>query len=101
MDCLLRKRGLAQLSTTRKKLGTFLMKRKLISATHYFNKPRWEVVGELTRDNWGWEFVIGVKHLGAPDFKSEFPEFDIIAEYRPSARDRKSRYAVYGRQLLF
>jgi hypothetical protein len=75
--------------------------KKLIAATHYFNKARWDVINELTADNWGCEFIIGVKHLGAPDFKHEFPEFEIIAEYRPSVRERKSRYAVYGRKLIF
>ena len=86
-----------------KKAGrfSFMSVKHLIAATHYFNRARWDVINQLTADNWGWEFVIGVKHLGAPDFKNEFPEFEIIAEYRPSARDRKSRYAIYARQLLF
>jgi hypothetical protein len=85
-----------------KSWALFYMKRqKPIAATHYFNRARWDIINELIADNWGWEFVIGVKHIGSSDFKNEFPEFEIIAEYRPSARDRKSRYAVYGRQLLF
>jgi len=60
---------------------------KPIAATHYFNRPRWDVINELTADNWGWEFAIGVKHIGTADFKNEFPEFEIIAEYRPSVHD--------------
>jgi hypothetical protein len=78
-----------------------MKQKKPVAATHYFNRARWDVINELITDNWGWEFAIGAKPLGAQDFKHEFPEFEIVAEYRPSARDRKSRYAVYGRQLLF
>jgi hypothetical protein len=77
------------------------MKSRPVAATHYFNRSPYEVLNELLADNWGWEFAIGNKRLGDPDFKNELPEFEIIAEYRPSLYDRKRRFAIYGRKLLF
>lgn len=78
------------------------MKNKnLVAATHYFNRSRWDVINQLSADNVGWEFAIGVKPLRDPEFKSEFPEFEIIAEYWPSFRERKSRYAIYAKQFAF
>lgn len=44
------------------------------------------------------EFKIGFLHLGSPLFRSEYPEMEIVSEYRPALRCRSRRYAVYARR---
>jgi len=77
-----------------------LAKNRLNITTHYMGKSRESVLSELLSKNWGWEFKIGLNHVGSPFFQSEFPEYEIVAEYRPIVRDRKSRYAIYAKCLM-
>ena len=104
MDCLLRKGGFARLPTARKKSGTFnscmATAEKLNIASHYMGKDRALVLNELLATNWGWDFKIGLCHVGSPFFQSEYPEYEIVAEYRPVVRDRKRRYAIYAKCLM-
>lgn len=73
---------------------------KLNIATHYMGTGREAVLNEIMATNWGWEFKIGLLHVGSPFFKSEYPEYEIVAEYRPIVRDRKHRYAIYAKCLM-
>jgi hypothetical protein len=73
---------------------------KLSIASHYMGKDREMVLNQLTADNMGWEFKIGVLHVGSPFFRSEYPEYEIVAEYRPVIKDRKRRYAIYAKCLM-
>lgn len=88
---------------TRKKAGHFSCMsaaEKPNVATHYMGKDREVVLNQLFADNWGWEFKIGVLHVGSPFFQTEYPEYEIVAEYRPVIRDRKRRYAIYAKCLM-
>lgn len=73
---------------------------KLNITTHYMGKDKTSVLNELLANNWGWEFQIGLLHVGSPFFKSEYPDYEIVAEYRPIVRDRKHRYAIYAKCLM-
>ncbi len=73
---------------------------KLNIASHYMGKDRLLVLNELMATNWGWDFKIGLCHVGSPLFQSEYPEYEIVAEYRPIVRDRKRRYAIYAKCLM-
>lgn len=62
------------------------------------------IISDAPREEWlqalhvahpSWEFRIGIRHLGAEHFRPEWPEFEILAEYRPALRVRSKRYAVY------
>lgn len=45
-----------------------------------------------------WEFRIGIRHVGAEHFRPEWPEFEIVSEYRPALNVRSRRFAVYARK---
>lgn len=66
--------------------------------THYFSKPRENVISDLQRANPLYQFRIGERLLGDPSFRSEYSEWEIVSEYRPNIRDRKNRYAIYARE---
>jgi hypothetical protein len=68
-------------------------------ATHYFNISRLHLMNELLATNPGWEFEIGSEYVGRSEFKSEFPDFEIVSQYRPSSKSRAIRYAIYARPL--
>lgn len=98
-----KKGGFVRLSTTRKKVGHFSCmsaKDYLNIASHYMGKDRDAVLNHLLSINWGWEFKIGFCHVGTPFFRSEYPDYEIVAEYRPVIRDRKRRYAIYAKCLM-
>ncbi len=73
---------------------------KLNITTHYMGKNRLLVLNELMATNWGWEFKIGLHHIGSSFFRSEYPDYEIVAEYRPIVLDRKHRYAIYAKCLM-
>ena len=104
MDCLLRKGGFSWFPTHTEKNQELYpcmpTAEKLNIATHYMGKDRLLVINELMATNWGWEFKIGLCHVGSPFFQSEYPEYEIVAEYRPVVRDRKRRYAIYAKCLM-
>ena len=103
MDCLLRKVVSPGFPLTRKKSGTlsvYASSRKINIATHYMGRDRLLVLNELMASNWGWEFKIGLSHVGSSFFKSEYPDYEIVAEYRPIVRDRKHRFAIYAKCLM-
>jgi hypothetical protein len=56
-------------------------------------------MNELLANNPGWEFQIGHEYVGSSSFKSEWPDFEIIAQYQPTPGRRDIRYAIYARQL--
>lgn len=68
-------------------------------ATHYFNISRLQLMNELLATNPGWEFEIGSEYVGRAEFKSEWPDFEIVSQYRPSSKNRHIRYAIYARAL--
>ena len=74
--------------------------KELNNATHYMGRDRSLVLNELMATNWGWEFRIGLHHVGSSFFQSEYQDYEIVAEYRPIVRDRKSRYAIYAKCLM-
>ena len=78
----------------------YMTAEKLNIASHYMGRGREQVINELCANNWGWEFRIGTLHVGSSSFRSEFPDYEIVAEYRPYIKDRSSRYAVYARCLM-
>lgn len=104
MDCLLRKGGFSWFPTHTEKnqelYSCMSAKDHLIITSHYMGTSREAVLNELLSKNWGWEFKIGLLHVGSPFFQSEYPEYEIVAEYRPVVRDRKRRYAVYAKCLM-
>jgi hypothetical protein len=103
MDCLLRKGGSSGFHPHGKSrifISCMSAKNHLNITTHYMGESREKVLNQLLADNWGWEFKIGLLHVGSPFFKSEYPEYEIVAEYRPIVRDRKRRYAIYAKCLM-
>lgn len=104
MDCLLRKGGFSWFPTHTEKnqelYPCMSAAEKLNIASHYMGRDRTIVLNELMANNWGWKFKIGLCHVGSPFFQSEYPEYEIVAEYRPVVRDRKRRYAIYAKCLM-
>jgi len=72
------------------------MKRPNID-THYMGISRQEAMTRLRTAAPLYEFRIGERHVGGDQFKHEYGDFEIVAEYRPTTRDRHNRYAIYAR----
>lgn len=66
--------------------------------TLYYAQDRETLLARLRQKNPGWDFLIGTRRLGAPHFRSEYPEMEIVGEYRPVLLDRVNRFAVYARR---
>lgn len=67
--------------------------------THYMGQSRARVLKSLLDKDPMFEYRIGERHVGTDDFRHEYRDFEIVAEYRPVTRDRKNRYAIYARFL--
>lgn len=67
--------------------------------SHYMGQSRGRVLMTLLEQDPFFEYRIGYTHVGAKNFRHEYHDFEIIAEYRPVTRDRKNRYAIYARYL--
>lgn len=72
----------------------------------FLNPPISRLIADAPREEWlhalsvahpSLEFRIGIRTLG-PTFRHEWPEFEIVSEYRPVLRSRAKRYAVYARR---
>jgi hypothetical protein len=68
--------------------------------TIYFSVRREHLLQILTKAFPGWEFRVGIQRLGDPNFRSEYPSFEIVSEYRPRHHDRLNRFAIYARQVV-
>lgn len=75
------------------------MKRPTGIDSHYMGITRAEALKRMKDTAPFYEFRIGERHVGNLDFRSEYHDFEIVSEYRPTTRDRRNRYAVYARQL--
>lgn len=73
------------------------MKRPKNIDTHYMGISRQETLARLRKAAPLYEFRIGDRHVGEERFKHEYGDFEIVAEYRPTTRDRHNRYAIYAR----
>ncbi len=65
--------------------------------THYMGISRQEALRRLMKNAPLHEFRIGQTHVGKQHFQHEYADFEIVAEYRPTIRDRFNRYAIYAR----
>lgn len=62
----------------------------------YYGPDRNEIITALQRKHPGFLFRIGETRLGDPDFRSEYPKMEILAQYRPKLTEKFARFAVYG-----
>ena len=67
--------------------------------TVYFTVRREHLIATLEKAHAGWEFRIGMRRLGDPEFRSEWPRWELVSEYRPTHHDRLNRFAIYGRRV--
>jgi len=66
-------------------------------ADHIFGQTPEHLLAFLTDFYASWDWRIGKRRLGDPNFRHEHPQFEIVSQLQPMHGKRDQRFAVYAR----